>query len=101
MLTMTITQDAIGRDYAEIVAKGERYHAISRTGVTMRLARDLREAGIPDQEFEVRGADGRLRFTTNRTLHEWANLTMTEGDASKPRITKYVDVSAVFRATGE
>lgn len=57
--TMTIWQDSHGIDHASY---GD-LQAKSASGVTPILARMMFDAGIPDGPVEVRGRDGRLRFT--------------------------------------
>lgn len=78
-ITMILSEGKEGADICGAFFHGREFAATSRNGATMRLARQLVEAGAPDGPVEARGADGRLRFTSP-SLHGLARWTIEEGD---------------------
>lgn len=89
MIIMWLSQEADGRDVAAATWKDELYTVKSRTGVTMKLARVLRDHGAPDDEWCACSTHTQeLLFKSDRTLHQWAELSMSEGNGS-PRLTAF------------
>lgn len=78
-MQVVIREGRDGMDIAEADYADQRFTASSRNGATMKLARALVEAGAPNEDVSVYGADGRLRFTAP-SLHGLARWTIEEGD---------------------
>jgi hypothetical protein len=75
---------------AETEVSGKRYSATSRHGAPNRLARELVEAGVPDDAVTVRYA-GLAGCGSYRSLHAMAELTYSEGNSplSRARYVKF------------
>ncbi len=77
MITMVVGQRADGADIAAITLAGQHYEVTSRNGATMKLARKLVVAGLPDSPWQTVGADGGARLH-GRSLYGLAKLTVHE-----------------------
>jgi len=77
MITMVVGQLADGADTAAITLAGQHYEVTSRNGATMKLARMLVVAGLPDSPWQTVGADGGARLS-GRSLYGLAKLTVHE-----------------------
>lgn len=89
MYRVTLTQRPVdGADIAEIMIEGRPYQAISKNGVTMKLARRLVEAGYGNGPWQAVFPDGRLRLQ-GPSLHRLAKLTVQENDHSGLRLKQY------------
>lgn len=89
MYHITLTQRATdGADIARITIDGRTHRAASKSGVTMKLARRLVEAGYSDGPWEAIFPDGSLRIH-GPSLHKLARYTVREDDRSRLRLKRY------------
>jgi len=72
------TSGSAQRDIATTEWMGQQFRAVSGNGACMALARQLVEAGCPDQEWMTQTAAGKPSLK-GPSLHRLAQLTITGG----------------------
>ncbi len=66
-LIITVADRGAGVFSARAEFRGVPFEIASRSDVSGKLIRILVEAGLPDQRYEIRGEDGRLRIIGRST----------------------------------
>lgn len=91
-IIMVLRQAAEGVDVAAAEYAGRSYEAHSRNGATRKLARMLVRGGAPDVRGEVRGTNGRLRYSA-KSLHALSGSTIEDSDTGGLRLRRYQERS--------
>lgn len=73
------------RDIATTHWGGKLWRVVSANGASMALARQLVEAGCPDQDFVTTTIDGQEALR-GKSLHRWAQLMIVEGNRGLRRV---------------
>jgi hypothetical protein len=79
--------------------RGQHFEAVSRSGASHALCRQLVEAGVPDGPMSVFGTDGKLHYTI-RSIHEAAGHTYAESSTHSLQRVRY-NPRPAFAATRE